>query len=314
MDGETMSSTSRDAKHPGSTSSSEPTSQSHNYKKISKDLEKIWLAGRRLELRKLIWDGEFTRPEIVGSKPPKISICTTVMNRKEDLMKTLLQNIKDNSDYPDPGGVEFVILDYNSNDGLEDWALKELWWQTQTGRVSYYRTEEPKKYSMTHSRNVAFKLAEGDIVLSVDADSYTEKGFVSFILRLANEAPERAFFAKSRQLLRGRIGFYKKEFIEILGGYDEELTGYGHDDMDIMNRAVESGLRMMCFRKFCRRVEGHAKHATPENYEEVWWVTEGRNRLMSYANLLAGKFKANEGRHWGKAKVTKNFGAEIIEI
>ena len=100
----------------------------------------------------LIWDGKFTKNI---KKIYKISFCTTVMNRLYNLKETLLKNIEDNKEYPD---LEFVILDYNSQDGLEKWMKDNMMEHIESGRVSYYRTEEPKYFNMAHSRNIAFKV------------------------------------------------------------------------------------------------------------------------------------------------------------
>jgi len=247
------------------------------------------------------WNEEFTLPVTVDHR---ISICTTVMNRLDDLKRTLPKNIKDNADYP---FLEFVVLDYNSTDGLLEWMEKEMRGHIQSARVVYYRTDEPEYFDMSHSRNVAFKVAIGDIVNNVDADNFTNPGFATYLNKMANQCVDcKAIFAKSKQLLRGRVGFFKSGFIG-LGGYDEDLKGYGHDDADILHRALELGFTMMCFRgPFSGCVSDHKKHQEG-NYEKAWWDTEGKNRLMSFANLIAGNWVANNGRKWGKANLIKNF-------
>ncbi|KKL80749.1 hypothetical protein LCGC14_2001600, partial [marine sediment metagenome] len=63
-----------------------------------------------------IWDGKFTSNI---RKIYKISFCTTCMGRLYNLKETLPKNIEANGEYPN---VEFVILDYNSSDGLGDWV------------------------------------------------------------------------------------------------------------------------------------------------------------------------------------------------
>lgn len=275
-----------------------------DFKALAKILEQTW-GGARLP-KMLFWNGRFTRPVI---KQYRISLCTTCMNRLDDLKQTLPQNIKDNLNYPN---IEFVLLDYNSKDGLGDWVKSEMRDYIERGTLVYYKTEEPEFFDMSHSRNIAFKVATGEIANNIDADAFTNKGFAECINRLANEQPEKAIFAKSRQLLRGRQGYFKKEFIE-LGGYDETLLGYGHDDADLMNRAWESGFKLMSFARcgdFTGIIPGHKKHQEG-NYKEKWWITEGRNRFISYSNLLLGRFRANEGRIWGKAKLIKNFKEEI---
>jgi hypothetical protein len=275
-----------------------------NFKKVANELYVVWIRNRKQNFK--IWDERLVKPVV---RDYKVSICTTCMNRLEHLRQTYVQNIEDNLDYQN---VEFVLLDYNSQDGLDVWAKENLMKYIEKGVLNYYRTTEPEYYSMAHSRNVAFKLAQGDIVNNVDSDQFTRKGFATFINKIANQQDEKVIFAKSRQLLRGRLGFYKRDFIELLGGYDEDLVGYGHDDQDLINRALELDFLLMCWRApFSGGIKSHRKHSTSNFEEKRWWYTEGRNRLLSYANLIIGRFKANKGRQWGGARLTKNFKEEI---
>ena len=93
-----------------------------------------------------IWDGNFTAPV---TRNYRISLCTACMGRLHDLKQTLPKNIEDNRDYPN---VEFVILDYNSDDGLEDWMRRNMMEHIESGLVSYYHTTEPEYFA-----NVAFQ-------------------------------------------------------------------------------------------------------------------------------------------------------------
>ena len=270
-----------------------------------KEVEIIWKESHNRFQDFSLWDEKINNSVTVNYK---ISIITTVMNRLHDIKQTLIKNITDNISY---SNLEFVILDYNSSDGLEEWVKNNLKEYINSGVVNYYRTTEPKYFSMAHSRNIAYKVADGVIINNVDADSYTDKGFVEYINLMANQTKlNKVIFAKSRQLLRGRIGFYKEAFFS-LGGYNEEFNGYGHDDADIMHRALYLGFMLMCYRKFSGCVSDHQKHQEG-NYKYPWWETEVQNRLLSYANLFSGKFVANKDREWGKAKLIKNFNEEVI--
>ena len=279
-------------------------------KAIATVMEKAWITS--MKERKALKYYTKTPREIDQYSPEgfrRISICTTVMNRLGDLQQTLPKNMADNADYPN---LEFVVLDYNSSDGLGDWIKSDMMDQIIKGRLVYARTSQPKYYSMTHSRNLAFKVASGEIVNNVDADNFCQKGFAAYINRLAAEMPRKAIFGKSRQLLRGRLGFYKDEW-EALGGYSEDIESYGFDDADLLHRAWESGFTLMAWSRggyFVGIVPNHRKHAD-ENMKEPWWVSEGRNRMISYTNVIAGKFIANEGKEWGKAHLTINFDREI---
>src|SRR5690349_9158200 len=99
-----------------------------------------------------------------------ISFCIVCMNRLHQLEETLLQNIKDNEGYDN---LEFVVLNYNSQDGMDEWVREHLSDYISIGKVNYYKTSEPTIFSHSHSKNLMFKLAKGDIVCNVNADNYT---------------------------------------------------------------------------------------------------------------------------------------------
>jgi len=260
------------------------------------------------------WNGKFEKPV---TKQHKISLCITCMGRLEDLRQTLPENIKNNAAY-EP--LEFVILDYNSNDGLGSWVQDELGEYLDTGKVVHYRTEEPQFFSMAHSRNLAFKLANGDIVNNLDADNYTwadkpqtEPCFAAYLNKLANECGPHTIFAKGKRMLRGRVGFWKWEFIHLLGGYDEGLSGYGHDDHDLVQRAWGIGFKMAWFGgAYYRAIKTAKKKSTANMEDKNWKHTENENKRISQENVDAEMFVANQGQHWGKGIIVKNFKEEII--
>ena len=266
-----------------------------------------------------IWNHEFTS-EI--KKEYRISFCTTCMDRLYNLRKTLPTNIKDNAAYKN---LEFIVLDYNSKDNLWKWMKKYMFSHIESGKVVYYKTEEPKYFSMAHSRNIAFKVATGDIVNNLDADNYTswayknqldkpaDECWAAYLNRMANDSSEKVIFAKGKRSMHGRIGFYRREFIDLLGGYDEDLLGYGHDDHDLVKRAWALGFTMYWWGgTYFYRLRTSRKEKN-QNMERPWKVTEVENTSKSAKNISEGKFKANEGKHWGKAKLIKNF-KEVIEV
>lgn len=254
---------------------------------------------------KKIWDGKVTKDI---NQEYKISLCTTCMGRLHDLKDTLPENIKFNKDYQN---LEFVILDYNSPDGLEDWMKANMMPHIESGKVVYYKTVIPRHYSMTKSRNLAFKLASGDIVNNVDADNFVNEGFARYVNVLANQQPERAIFAKGKKMLRGRLGFWKSEFMEILKGYDEEIEHYGHDDHDLLERAWLAGFTLMWYGGKYYTSNGSKKHQTENMREKNWQLTELRNKIISAENIVNQRIEGNSGA-WGQTIITKNFKEEFV--
>jgi hypothetical protein len=242
----------------------------------------------------------------------KISICTTCMDRTYDLKTTYIKNIEENiATYPN---CEFVLLNYNSSDDMDEWVKNNLMKYIDAGILNYYKTTEPKFYNMSHSRNVAFKLAQGDIVNNVDADNFTGEKFAYLVNMLAELQDSKAVFAKGKRMMHGRIGLYKKEFLE-LGGYDEDLVGYGFDDHSVMYRAMMSGYKLMWWCGICKmgRIKTPRKEITKNFEQKSWKETERLNKKIVYDKLEAGNLLANVGKHWGKATVLKNF-KEIISV
>jgi hypothetical protein len=171
---------------------------------------------------------------------------------------------------------------------------------------------------MTHSRNVAFKLAAGDIVLNVDADNFiqprdktVDKSFCEYVNLLANQSEEKIIFAKGKRMMHGRVGFFKNEFID-LGGYDEEMQGYGYDDIDLVRRAWCLGFTLYWFGGlYVDRIKTSNAMKNENMKCKNWHQTENENKKLGYAKLDAGIFVANQGKDWEKCSVVKNFEEEI---
>jgi glycosyltransferase involved in cell wall biosynthesis len=179
-------------------------------------------------------------------KTYKISFCIVCMNRLHHLEQTLLANILDNADYPD---LEFVMLDYNSSDGLEQYVKTSLQQYIDSGILVYYKTTGPVYFNRSHSRNLAFKLASGDLICNIDADNYTGRHFASYINDEFNKE-DKMFLTVIGQLFKkdvlGRICVRREDFYKIRG-YDEKMNNYGFEDYDFVNRLELAGIKKHLF-------------------------------------------------------------------
>lgn len=246
-----------------------------------------------------------------------ISVVTRCMNRLHDLRKTLLKNLQDNQNYQE---AEFVILDYNSTDGLFDWLKKDMIEFLQSGRLKYYRTNEPKNFCPNHSQNVAFRLAQNELVANVDCDNFMHFGYLERINQccFGNGAfiavPSNFLeFGSKHFYLKGRFAARKSD-IELLSGFDEDLDGgFGNDDVNFSLRAILAGFSIVCY-------ESHFTEGRIEtsNEDRIAFVKNNdfnsmikTNCELTWSKLSKGIISVNEGRHWGKANLIDFFGRQI---
>lgn len=231
----------------------------------------------------------------------RIAICTTCMGRTSDLKATLPANIASNADYRN---LEFVVLDYGSKDDMYEFMMSDLIRPFLTmGRVRYLRTKRPNHFSMSHSRNIAFLNSKADIVTNVDADNFTGRSFAVMLNKLAATCQKKAFFSKGKRGLHGRIGMYKSEFQQI-GGYDEDLRGYGFDDHSLMIRAMNSGFKMMWWggltdEDFTRRLRTPRNRVAENMIDKNWRNSEMLNHELTINKVERGVLVTNQGRPWG---------------
>ena len=177
----------------------------------------------------------------------KISFCTTCKGRLEHLQQTLPQNIADNRDYPN---VEFVVVDYNSNDGMQDWIKENFQKEMESGLLKYVRTDEPEYWQMSHAKNMSHRMATGDVLVNLDADNFTGKNAASWLNDQFKEDPN-IVLRPSRETTKipgwsgsaaGRIAITKENF-DTIRGYDEEIKGWGKEDSRFIDCTHRLGLK-----------------------------------------------------------------------
>ena len=212
----------------------------------------------------------------------KISFYTTCMGRLKHVKRTLPKNIEENKDYDN---CEFVILDYNSPDGLANWIVNNFKEHLVSGKVKLYRTEEPLYFSHNHAKNMAAKQCIGDILCGIDADNFTALGpdgwgLAKRLNHIFNKHKKenifvRAFGWADRELAwtsantyryyssSGKIAVRKKDFFDARG-YNEDLVGHYFDEEELWKRIKE------CFGfKHIKLDPSYSKAIQHSNYERL---------------------------------------------
>ena len=227
-----------------------------------------------------------------------VSLCITCMNRLFHLKETIEQNIQDNASYPN---IEFVLIDYNSQDGLEEYVKENLMRYIDKGILNYYKTTEPKKFHASYAKNLSHALAQGEIICNLDGDNYTGKDFAFYLNYLFNQKGENniyQFFKRPYWGTVGRLSFYRDNFFK-LGGYDEDLLPIGHEDLDLVNRARNMGINLEQtqvenFLKYLSNTtKEKAENCTDTN--EDYYSLLNANIETSNENIRNGKLVANPG-------------------
>ena len=202
----------------------------------------------------------------------KISVCTVCMNRLHHLRETVPANIADNLDYP---YLEHIILDYNSGDGMEEWARDALGAHIASGRVKYYKTLEPDFFNLSHSKNMVARLGTGDIICLVDADNYSGHGYTAWVNRVFEENGGNTILTTLRKNFipfrdqGGKLAFSRNLFSGVKG-FDESLVGYGIDDIDLVNRLeMAGGSRFFINNEAHLKFIGHSNGERLENHHLI---------------------------------------------
>lgn len=260
-----------------------------------------------------------------------LSFCITCKGRLHHLQQTLIPNIELLNSFPQ---VEIVLLNYNSPDGLDEWIYENFPKEISQGKLSYYKTERPLMFDMSHAKNVAHRLGRGRVLCNCDADNFLTSKYVGMILsryrylkyqtfmhqylgffgptlsKWLNLHQHRVFqFRGSSDDLYGRIAL-EANALKSLSGYNERLKGWGTDDVDLLERARGLGYAVNIL-----ELDGSygwsIQHSNAErvqfqeerNLQKQW----DENELIHLETIKAKDYVSN-GNSWGVEPILiKNF-------
>jgi hypothetical protein len=230
------------------------------------------------------------------------------MGRLWQLRKTLPAHLKAFDGHSD---VEFVLLDYNSRDGLEQWILGNpiARQAIDDGLLVYAKEHTADVYHSSKAKNLAHRLAKGEILVNLDADNWA----------MDIDQPLRRAFRRSRDIVfqarnrrrdgsGGRIALARYWFFQ-LGGYNEALEPIGYQDVDMVHRARAASLRKRTFLDGCRPLRNNIRQKTALCGSRRALLSMLRaNSKMSASSIRRGELSANP-HGWGAGLVSINFGS-----
>jgi hypothetical protein len=232
------------------------------------------------------------------------------MGRAHHLKETLPKNIADNAGFPD---LEFVIVDYNSKDGLEDWARVALKDHIASGRVVYLAERSAQWFDKCHAKNIAHCAASGDVLVNIDADNFTGEGYAAKLAEIFLKF-QNPVVANQLELndMYGKIAM-RREFFYKLRGYDERMIGYGFEDVDITRRAVKMGAHKIRMAWPGERAITHTDEERSKNFRDGEHTKIGNSRNTTISKSRAPDVAVNP-LGFGLADVFVNFSKAPTRI
>lgn len=231
----------------------------------------------------------------------RLSFCITCKNRFHQIKKTLPKNLADN--YDDRDKIEFVLVDFGSTDGLENWITENFSKEIETGYLKYYYTEELKKWHSSVAKNTAHILADHEILVNLDCDNYTGKRGGMFVLE--NMIRYGYKYTVIHQFSNqfgdgscGRIAVDRENFLQV-GGYDEGLEPVGYQDIDLILRLTlaHSNYIHLANCRYNRAIPNKKGEGVfDEDIEKSWLKMNYRNHCKSISNICSGKIIANSDK------------------
>lgn len=231
------------------------------------------------------------------------------MNRLHHLKQTLRANLANNS----LNTTHFLVLDYNSDDGLQEYIFNDFRDEIKTGRLRYRRYADAKYFSHSHSRNLAVKLTDAGYICNVDADNFTGPDFDEYLMQQFERYPRVVISALSNPLniygAFGRMATRRSDFIDV-GGYDEAFEGYGFEDYDLVSRLEQSGLEKILIEdpEFLKTVS----HDNDDRIAQAWTTDQlqvlYRQQVSDSVQVLLYLFK-DRTMHYGV--VNEDFTAGV---
>jgi hypothetical protein len=247
-----------------------------------------------------------------------ISFCITCKNRFHQISKTLPANLDHNKEAKEM--IEFVLVDFASTDGLQNWVLNNFNDELETGYLSYYFTDQMEHWHASIAKNTSHYHAKGIFLVNLDGDNFTGKDGGAYIYSQFQKYGEKLllhqFSGTPGNGTYGRIGVHTRFFHE-LGGYDEAFEPMGTQDTDLLSRLREFGLT---YKRFSDPLYSQAIPNTKTESIRLcqsklsWNQMERKNLRSSSYNVYSGKLIANQGIFGYRDDVLKYHHGKLIPV
>lgn len=221
-----------------------------------------------------------------------LSYCISIKNRLYQLEKTLMENIDNSSNES-----EFILIDYDSNDGLKEFIYNHFSNEILSGKLKYFYTNKVKYWHASICKNTAHIKATGKILVNLDCDNYIGINGDQLIINEFKNSGDNIIISQTDNIIGsgngGRISITKNNFIK-LGGYNEQFYPMGYQDYDLIERAKKIGLKYININKNNTAI----KNSKEDGIKNIGITIEYNkmnnvNKLLSKINIDNNILQAN---------------------
>lgn len=245
-----------------------------------------------------------------------ISLCTSSKNRLSHIKKTLISNLEIIKQYD---FAEIVLLNYNSDDEIDDYIKSKCMNYIKNKNLIYAKEDKAIYFEPSRSRNLSFLVSNGDVICNVDADNYIHTDFPNYLYHEFKNRIYPTLVHSNNNYNKnswGRMAFFKKDFIN-LGGYDEDMEGYGGEDYDFFVRARNEDWNLVPMPdNFVKKIIQHGnikriENMMPKNAKKDYDFMKKSNRKNYTQARRKDAMLYKEMKVWGNAELTINFEDKI---
>ncbi len=226
---------------------------------------------------------------------PKLSFCITCKNRLHQLSQTLSKNLDDNRMSRDL--IEFVLVDFGSTDGLQEWIFENFQNDLDTGYLKYFYTEKLPFWHASIAKNTAHLLADHEILVNLDCDNFTGinggRLIIGQFLNQKNDIITHQFGGDIYDGSYGRIGVKRERFLEV-GGYNEEFESMAYQDTDLINRLVATGSQYINIPdpRYNQAIRNTKEEGVLHTNSSISWIEMlSKNKKISEENIRNKQFR-----------------------
>ena len=170
----------------------------------------------------------------------KYSLITTCKGRLLHLKQTLPTMIAQKFH-------EVIVVDYDCPQQTSDWV------RSNYPSVTLAEVKNEPLFNISRARNIGAKQSVGDVLCFVDADIEIAPGFLEWFT--TNFTQNKFYVLEPQKLQQGSErfkGLYglvacTREQFEATGGYDENIAGWGGEDIDFYWRLKKAGFDAKLF-------------------------------------------------------------------